>query len=199
MSVAMADTVNYDLETQKSADEVGGWHKANKMRVSVGYTYNIYDGYKVWWEEDIVELINYLLKFKCIISYNGIWFDSKVLSKYGVSKKIDKINAKSYDLCVIFQKAYGKRSKLDQIAIATLGKEFAKSAGGMKALEWWYKIKKSKNKARKLKLMNRLTKYCRMDVKITHDLVVYAIAYGFLLVEAKKGGIDIVDMKKYLP
>ena len=32
--------VYFDLETQKSADEVGGWNNIRDMRMSVGVTYS---------------------------------------------------------------------------------------------------------------------------------------------------------------
>ena len=32
--------VYFDLETQKSADDVGGWNKIRDMRMSIGVTYS---------------------------------------------------------------------------------------------------------------------------------------------------------------
>ena len=32
--------VYFDLETQKSAEEVGGWNHCREMRMSVGVTYS---------------------------------------------------------------------------------------------------------------------------------------------------------------
>ena len=40
----MANIVYFDLETQKSAAEVGGWDKKRDMKMSVGVTYNTSDG-----------------------------------------------------------------------------------------------------------------------------------------------------------
>jgi hypothetical protein len=36
---AMKNIVYFDLETQKSADDVGGWNNIRDMRMSVGVTY----------------------------------------------------------------------------------------------------------------------------------------------------------------
>ena len=36
----MKNTIYFDLETQKSADEVGGWDKVSRMRMSIGVTYS---------------------------------------------------------------------------------------------------------------------------------------------------------------
>ena len=41
--------VYFDLETQKSADEVGGWNNVRDMRMSVGVTYSTTRGdYKIY-------------------------------------------------------------------------------------------------------------------------------------------------------
>ena len=36
----MSNIVYFDLETQKSAEEVGGWNKICDMRMSVGVTFS---------------------------------------------------------------------------------------------------------------------------------------------------------------
>ena len=50
--------VYFDLETQKSADEVGGWDKISAMGMSVGVTYNTATGgYRIYHEKQVDELI----------------------------------------------------------------------------------------------------------------------------------------------
>jgi len=45
----MNNIIYLDLETQKSADEVGGWDKVRDMRMSVGVTYSTGRGeYRVY-------------------------------------------------------------------------------------------------------------------------------------------------------
>ncbi len=36
----MKNVLYFDLETQKSADEVGGWNNISRMGMSVGVTYS---------------------------------------------------------------------------------------------------------------------------------------------------------------
>ena len=36
----MKNIVYFDLETQRSADEVGGWDKISRMGLSIGVTYS---------------------------------------------------------------------------------------------------------------------------------------------------------------
>ena len=50
--------VYFDLETQKSADEVGGWNHISKMGMSLGVTYSTARGdYTVYGEKQENELI----------------------------------------------------------------------------------------------------------------------------------------------
>jgi len=42
--IQMKNIVYFDLETQKSAAEVGGWDKKRDMKMSVGVTYSTGDG-----------------------------------------------------------------------------------------------------------------------------------------------------------
>ena len=45
----MRNIVYFDLETQKSADEVGGWDKINRMGMSIGVTYSTARGsYRIY-------------------------------------------------------------------------------------------------------------------------------------------------------
>jgi DEAD/DEAH box helicase domain-containing protein len=50
----MKNIVYFDLETQKSADEVGGWDKIRDMRMSIAVTYNTACGeYRIYGEAQI--------------------------------------------------------------------------------------------------------------------------------------------------
>ena len=54
----MKNIVYFDLETQKSADEVGGWHKIREMRMSIGVTYSTArGGYQIYGEAQVNDLI----------------------------------------------------------------------------------------------------------------------------------------------
>ena len=49
--------VYFDLETQKSAEEVGGWDKISRMGMSVGVTYSTARGeYRIYGEKQVNEL-----------------------------------------------------------------------------------------------------------------------------------------------
>ena len=52
--VAMKNIVYFDLETQRSADEVGGWNNISKMGMSIGVTFSSALGeYKIYDEKAV--------------------------------------------------------------------------------------------------------------------------------------------------
>src|SRR5882762_6548210 len=75
--------VYFDLETQKSADEVGGWDKISLMRMSVAVTYSIGEGgYKIYGEKQVDELITELQRADLIVGFNNLRFNYEVLHGY---------------------------------------------------------------------------------------------------------------------
>jgi DEAD/DEAH box helicase domain-containing protein len=75
--------VYFDLETQQSADEVGGWNNISKMRMSVGVTYNTAHGdYTIYGEGQINELITELQRADLVVGFNVLRFDYEVLHGY---------------------------------------------------------------------------------------------------------------------
>ena len=54
----MKNIVYFDLETQKSAEEVGGWDNISRMGMSIGVTYSTAQGdYKIYGEKQVNDLI----------------------------------------------------------------------------------------------------------------------------------------------
>ena len=61
--------VYFDLETQKSAEEVGGWTNVSKMGMSVGVTYSTArGGYCIYGERQVNELITELQRADLIVA-----------------------------------------------------------------------------------------------------------------------------------
>ena len=65
----MAKNILYfDLETQKSADEVGGWGNISKMGMSIGVTCSSASGeYKIYGEKQVDDLIKDLQRADLIV------------------------------------------------------------------------------------------------------------------------------------
>src|SRR6476660_8123365 len=79
----MKNVVYFDLETQKSADEVGGWDRIRDMRMSVGVTYSTARGdYRIYGEKQVDDLLNELRRADLIVGFNNLGFDYEVLHGY---------------------------------------------------------------------------------------------------------------------
>ncbi|HOY59233.1 MAG TPA: ribonuclease H-like domain-containing protein [Verrucomicrobiota bacterium] len=149
----MSNIVYFDLETQKSAEEVGGWNKIRDMRMSVGVTFSTTRGtYQIYPESRVNDLIEELRRADCVVGFNILRFDYEVLA--GHSPFFDPSQIPTLDMLVELQKTLPHRLSLDSIATATLGVE--KTSDGMQAIRWF----------REGKLIE-IAEYCCYDVKIT--------------------------------
>ena len=157
----MKNIVYFDLETQKSADEVGGWGNIRDMRMSVGVTYSTRRGsYHIYGEKQVNDLIQELVRADLVVGFNNLRFDYEVLHGYSV---LDLTQVPTLDMLVELQKAMSHRLSLDSIAVSTLGVE--KTSEGLQAIEWF----------RQGKLME-IAEYCCYDVKITKLVHEYGAA-----------------------
>lgn len=159
----MKNVVYFDLETQKSADEVGGWDKISLMGMSVGVTYSSARGsYRIYNEKQVDELINELRRADLIVGFNHSRFDYEVLHGYTV---FDMRQLPTLDMLVELQQQLQHRLSLDAIATATFGVE--KTAEGMEAIKWF----------RQGRLMD-IAEYCCYDVKLTRLVHEYGTSHG---------------------
>ncbi len=150
--VPMSNILYFDLETQKSAEEVGGWDKISKMGMSVGVTYSTTRGaYKIYGEKEVDELIHDLQRADLVVGFNHLRFDYEVLHGYTA---FDLRQLPTLDMLVELQKKLAHRLSLDSIANATFGLE--KTAEGMQAIQWYRQGK-----------MMKIAEYCCYDVKLT--------------------------------
>jgi RNase_H superfamily len=144
--------VYFDLETQKSADEVGGWGNISKMGMSVGVTYSTASGgYRIYGEKQVNELITELQRADLVVGFNNLRFDYEVLHGYTA---FDLSQVPTLDMLVELQTTLGHRLSLDSIATATFGVE--KTAEGLQAIRWFQEGK-----------LVEIAEYCCYDVKIT--------------------------------
>jgi hypothetical protein len=147
------DIVYFDLETQRTANDAGGWDKKHEMRVSIAVTYSTALGeYRIFEERDVDALVEQLVKADLVVGFNVINFDYEVLSRYTV---LDLAHtARTLDLLVEIEKVLGHRLSLDSVASATLG--VGKTGDGLDAIRWW----------REGRLLE-IAEYCCFDVKCT--------------------------------
>ncbi len=168
----MKNIVYFDLETQKSADEVGGWDKIRDMRMSVGVTYSTARGdYKIYGEKDVDELLTELQRADLVVGFNNLGFDYEVLHGYTI---LDLTQLPTLDMLVEIKKILPHRLSLDSIAHATMGVE--KTAEGLQAIRWFREGK-----------MMEIAEYCCYDVKITKLVYEYGAANKQLFYTNKFG------------
>jgi DEAD/DEAH box helicase domain-containing protein len=160
----------FDLETKYSAEEVGGWHHADKMGISIGVVYDsVLDGCVTYHEHEIAQLVDHLQSLELVVGFNNKRFDNRVLAAY---TSTNLSNLPTLDLLEEVTKRLGYRLSLNGIAEHTLG--IKKSGDGLMALQWY----REKN-------FEMLCKYCRKDVEITNDLLIYGLENGFFIFSNK--------------
>src|SRR5246127_1596512 len=129
----MMDLVYFDLETQRTANDAGGWHNKQDMKMSIGVTYSTALGqYRIYSEARVNELIDQLLKADLVVGFNVLNFDYQVLMGYTILDLIAEL--RTADLMADMEKRVGHRLALDAIAQATLG--IQKTAAGLDAIRW---------------------------------------------------------------
>ncbi|BCO08688.1 hypothetical protein GF1_10640 [Desulfolithobacter dissulfuricans] len=164
----------FDVETQLSAQEVGGWHRAHLMRISVAVLYDSRkDRCLHFTEERIDELLDHLFSLDMVVGFNNKRFDNRVLSYY-TSRKLSTLP--SFDILEEISAQLGYRLSLDRLAENTLG--IQKSGNGLQALEWFRQGR-----------MDILTRYCQKDVEITRELFLFGLRQRYLLFRNKAGQV----------
>jgi DEAD/DEAH box helicase domain-containing protein len=161
-----------DLETQRSAEEVGGWHNAHLMRLAVAVIYDtMEDRFETYPEADVHRLIKRLRGADLVVGFNVTRFDYAVLRGY-TSEDLGSIP--TFDLLSDLHAKLGFRLSLAHLAAQTLGTE--KSGNGLESLRWW-----------KEGLVDRVTQYCRRDVEITRQLFEHGARERHIIFQTREG------------
>ena len=156
----------FDLETQRSAAEVGGWQHADRMGISCGVVYDARKKiFRSYLEDQIEQLIAHLRRFDLVVGFNIKRFDYQVLQGYS---HFDFLSLNSLDILEEVHNYLGFRLSLAHLAQETLNTN--KSADGLQALRWW-----------KQGRIQEIVDYCKMDVKLTRDLFRYGQQKGYLI------------------
>ena len=164
--------VVFDVETRRSAAEVGGWNRADRMGVSIAVAYDSKaDNYFAYQQEELPALFEKLRAADLVVGFNSLRFDYAVLSAFA---PFDLHKLPSLDLLQRVYERLSYRLTLDNLGQATLNEP--KSASGLQALEWWQQGK-----------LDDITTYCRKDVDITRRLYLHGLEHGFLLFRNKAG------------
>lgn len=161
-----------DVETRRSAAEVGGWTRPDLMGISVAVLYDSgADEFVDYQEHEISALAERLKSFDLVVGFNIMRFD------YGVLAGVHPFaysRLPTLDMLTHVHERLGYRLKLDNLAQATLN--VGKSADGLQALQWWKEGK-----------LDEIARYCRQDVAVTRDLYLFGRENRYVLFQNKAG------------
>lgn len=169
-------TLVFDLESQRLADEVGGWSNIAAMGFAAGVTLEVETGrLEAYLEDQVQVLIDSLNRATRIIGYNLIRFDFEVLRPYGL-RAGQELLQKTTDMLRELELSLGFRLPLDAVAEATLGEH--KSADGLQSVRWY-----------KSGEIDKVLAYCEQDVIVTSRVWEFGRENGYVRYFDRRGGI----------
>ena len=202
------NTLFLDAESQKSAQEVGGWRNIPDMLMSVAVTWHAGSRrFSYFYPKYPHALAFELLTADLIIGHNLLAFDLKLLDRYIVqaikaackgdgrtpvqrflrqfgysrARYWEVAGVQFIDTLTSLEHATGRKLGLDSLAQATL--KAPKSGHGLDAIKWYREEQ-----------FTKLYAYCAQDVALTRDLFLHGLTYGTV---KTKGPLTIsVDWKR---
>jgi DEAD/DEAH box helicase domain-containing protein len=149
----------FDLETQRTFDEVGGRHNIHKLMLAAAVTYSTADEtFHHYTEETVTQLIEDLKAADKVVGFNVVRFDYVVLRAY-TPERLEGI-IPTVDMLDDIYRRLGFRVSLDNLASTTLGT--TKSADGLQAVRWFREGR-----------IQEVLDYCQQDVEVTRQLYEY--------------------------
>ncbi len=170
--------VVFDVETQKLAQEVGGWKNVAKLGLSLAVAHTDADGFLTFTEDTVAHLIELLKGADLVVGFNQMRFDYEVLAAYTRENLRDLPNL---DILAHVESNLGFRLSLNHLALFTLGQQ--KSGEGTDAVKWFREGK-----------MDLIERYCRDDVCLTRDLYKFGVEKGFLRYKRRGGRVGKVQV-----
>ena len=176
-SNARLGTLLLDLETRRSAAEVGGWQNAHKMGVAIAVVCHLEEGrLEVFREPDVPRLVDALARATVVVGFNIRRFDYRVLAGY---TGVDYSRAlPTFDLLEEIHRTLGFRVGLDALAEATLGA--GKTADGLQSLRWVAEGR-----------LDLVEDYCRHDVEVLRDLYLFGRREGHVFFPDRRHGVRL--------
>ena len=174
----------FDLETQKSAEDVGGWGNIHDMKLAVGVVWDSCEQeYFSYQENTALQLVEKLQTADLVVGFNVKKFDYGVLQPYA-GFDLDEIT--TFDMLIDINKKLGHRLSLNHLAENTLNAK--KSADGLVSLQWYKEGE-----------IDKIIKYCRQDVEITRDLFLYGESHGYVKYCTRSGKVKDLTVDWKIP
>jgi DEAD/DEAH box helicase domain-containing protein len=159
-------TVLFDVETLRSAAEVGGFGNCHRMGVAIAVACFLEEGsFAAYGERQVPELTAALRQATLVVGFNVKRFDFGVLAGYTGEDYCRTLP--TLDLLEDVHLRLGFRVGMGRLALDTLG--LGKSADGLQSLEW---VKQGR--------LDLVEAYCRRDVEILRDLYLHGRREGCL-------------------
>ncbi len=161
-----------DVETQRSAEEVGGWHNIHRMRIALAVVHDAATGsFETYHEAGVERLLARLFAAPLVVGFNVRRFDYAVLGAY-TARRLAELP--TFDLLDDLFARLGRRISLGHLAEATLGRE--KSGDGLQSLAWFREGD-----------LARVEAYCRRDVELLRDLFDFGQREGHVRFRTREG------------
>jgi DEAD/DEAH box helicase domain-containing protein len=161
-----------DIETQRSAEEVGGWQNTHRMGVALAVVYDVRRrSFATYREDEVHRLLLDLVMADRVVGFNIDRFDLRVLAGY-TDWSLSRI--RTLDLHADIFRRLGFRLSLGHLAEANLGE--SKRADGLQSLRWWREGR-----------MDLIESYCRSDVDLTRRLYDLGAERRYLLYRDREG------------
>ena len=162
----------FDLETQKSAEDVDGWGNIHLMGLAVGVVWDsIEQKYFSYLENEAPKLVEKLRTANLVVGFNVKKFDYGVLQPYA---DFDLHEVTTFDMLDDIKFKLNHRLSLNHLAENTLNSK--KSADGLISLQWYKEGK-----------IDKIVEYCQQDVKVTRDLFEYGEKHGYIKYKTRSG------------
>ena len=162
----------FDLETQKSAEDVDGWGNIHLMGLAVGVVWDSLERkYFSYLQNEASKLVEKLRTANLVVGFNVKKFDYGVLQPYA---DFDLHEITTFDMLDDIKIKLNHRLSLNHLAENTLNSK--KSADGLISLQWYKEGK-----------IDKIVEYCQQDVKVTRDLFEYGEKHGYIKYKTRSG------------
>ena len=176
--------VAFDVESERLSHEVkGGWDNPFGFGFTVGCTTDnngVKRAFSTHNSADArVRLLEYVLRYDRVVSFNGLRFDNGVIAGDD-SIKLAQLNERTWDIKVLLERACGIDDKygphiisLSSVAHASLS--LGKMEGyvdGREAVRRWRRGE-----------FQSVVDYCQVDADLTAEAYLFGLQHGFVLFE----------------
>ena len=170
-------TVLFDVETLRSAAEVGGFGNCHRMGVAIAVACFLEDGgFASFGEREVHDLAAALRQATLVVGFNVKRFDYGVLAGYTGEDYCRSLP--TLDLLEDVHRRLGFRVGMGRLAQDTLG--VGKSADGLQSLAW---VKEGR--------FDLVEAYCRRDVEILRDLYLHGRREGCLVYHDRRRDVRL--------